>query len=257
MASPLAQFTIEPIAPLNFHGMNVMFTNSSLMMVLGVVLSVGFLMFAGRRAALVPDRLQGFAEMSYEFIANLIGDNTGPEGMKYFPLVFSIFTFVLMGNLLGMMPFAFTYTSHIIVTLSLALLVIGTVIVVGLVKHGFKFFSIFFPAGVPWMIMPLLVPVEIISFMVRPFSLAMRLFLNMMAGHMVLKIFAGFCIMMLGFGGLLSLTSLLPFAIKLAIVAFEFFVAIVQAYIFAIFTCIYLRDAIYLHGHSSGHDEHH
>jgi len=253
LASPLKQFTIEPIASLHLGGMNVMFTNSSMMMVLAVVLSAGFLMFAGRRAALVPGRLQGFAEMVYEFIAGLIRDNTGPEGMKYFPLIFSLFLFVFMGNFLGMMPFAFTFTSHIIVTLALALMVITTVIIVGISRHGFKFFTLFCPAGVPWMVLPILVPVEIISFLARPFSLAMRLFLNMMAGHMVLKIFAGFCIMLVGLGGVLSATSIIPFAVKFAVTGFEFFVALLQAYIFTIFSCIYLRDAIYLHGH----DEHH
>lgn len=253
MASPLAQFTIEPLAPLSLGGVNVMFTNSSLMMVAGVILSAGFLMVAGRRAALIPSRLQAFAEMTYEFIAGIIRDNTGPEGMKYFPLIFSIFTFVLMGNFLGMMPFAFTYTSHIIVTLTLAVGVLLTVVIVGISRHGLKFFSLFVPAGVPIFILPVLVPVEIISFLARPFSLGMRLFLNMMAGHMVLKIFAGFCVMMIGLGGFLSFTSVIPFVVKLAIVAFEFFVAILQAYIFSIFSCIYLRDAIYLHGH----DDHH
>ena len=253
MASPLKQFTIEPIAPLHLGSMNIMFTNSSLMMVLGVVLSAGFLIFAGRRAALVPDRLQGFAEMTYEFIAGLIGDNTGPEGMKYFPLIFSLFFFVLMGNLLGMMPFSFAYTSHIVVTLALALFVITTVIIIGLARHGLKFFSLFCPAGVPLLVLPILVPVEIISFLARPFSLGMRLFLNMVAGHMVLKIFAGFCILLLGLGGILSATAIIPFAIKVAVVAFEFFVAFIQAYIFTIFSCIYLRDAIYLHHHEDPH----
>jgi F-type H+-transporting ATPase subunit a len=249
MASPLEQFTIKPIAPLEIAGVDVMFTNSALFMVLGVILSAGFLLFAGRRADLVPGRLQSFAEVSYNFIAGIVRDNAGVDGMKYFPLIFSIFTFVLMGNFLGMMPFAFTYTSHIVVTLALALLVITAVIMVGLLRHGLKFFSLFVPSGVPVFILPILVPIEIISFMARPFSLSMRLFLNMMAGHMVLKIFAGFCVMLVGLGGALSLTSVLPFIIKLAITGFEFFVAILQAYIFTIFSCLYLRDAIYLHGH--------
>lgn len=253
MASPLTQFTIEPIAPLNLGGVNIMFTNSALMMVLATVLSAGFLIFAGRRAALIPGRLQGFAEMSYEFIAGLIGSNTGPEGMKYFPLIFTLFVFIFMGNFLGMMPFGFTFTSHIVVTLSLALLVIMCVIIIGLIRHGFKFFSLFVPSGVPLFILPILVPIEVISFMVRPLSLGMRLFLNMMAGHMVLKIFAGFCVMMVGLSGFWAITSAVPFIIKLAIVGFEFFVAILQAYIFTVFSCIYLRDAIYLHGH----DDHH
>jgi len=249
MASPLEQFTIKPIAPIELGGMDVAFTNSSLMMVLGVLLSAGFLLFAGRRAALVPGRMQGFAEVTYEFIAGMVKENAGPEGMKYFPLIFSIFTFVLMGNLLGMMPFSFTYTSHLVVTLALALMVIITVIMVGLLRHGLKFFSLFFPSGVPLLVMPILVPVEIISFLARPFSLSMRLFLNMMAGHMVLKIFAGFCVMMVSLGGVLSLTSIIPFAVKFAVTGFEFGVALLQAYIFTVFSCLYLRDAIYLHGH--------
>lgn len=253
MASPLAQFTIEPIAPLSIAGVNVMFTNSSLMMVAAVILASVFLLVAGRKAALIPGRLQGFAEMTYEFIAGIIGDNTGPEGMKYFPFIFSLFLFIFMGNFLGMMPFAFTFTSHIVVTIALALMVISAVVIIGISRHGLKFFSLFVPSGVPIFILPVLVPVEVISFLARPFSLGMRLFLNMMAGHMVLKIFAGFCIMLAGMGGLLSLTSAVPFIIKLTIVAFEFFVALLQAYIFSVFSCIYLRDAIYLHGH----DEHH
>lgn len=249
MASPLEQFTIKPIAPLEVAGVNLMFTNSALCMVLGVVLAAGFLMLAGRKASLVPGRLQGFAEVTYEFIAGMVRDNAGPDAMKYFPLVFTIFTFVLMGNLLGMMPFSFTYTSHIIVTLALALMVILVVIAVGLLRHGLHFFSLFFPAGVPLFVMPILAPVEIISFLARPFSLSMRLFLNMMAGHMVLKIFAGFCVMLVGLGGALSLTSAIPFAVKFAVTGFEFGVALLQAYIFTVFTCLYLRDAIYLHGH--------
>ena len=249
MASPLEQFTIKPIAPLELGGVDIAFTNSALMMVLGVILSAGFLIFASRRAALVPSRLQSFAEVTYNFIAGIVKENAGPEAMKYFPLIFTVFVFVFMGNFLGLLPFAFTYTSHLVVTLALALLVIGVVIVVGLARHGLHFFSLFVPSGVPLAILPILVPIEIISFAARPFSLSMRLFLNMMAGHMVLKIFAGFCVMMAGFGGLLSLTSVVPFIIKLAITGFEFFVAILQAYIFTVFSCLYLRDAIYLHGH--------
>jgi F-type H+-transporting ATPase subunit a len=191
--------------------------------------------------------------MTYEFIAGIVGDNAGPEGMKYFPLIFSVFMFVLMGNFLGMMPFAFTYTSHLVVTFALAMIVISAVIIVGLVRHGTHFFSLFVPSGVPIFILPILVPIEIISFLARPLSLSMRLFLNMMAGHMVLKIFAGFCVMLAGFGGFLALTSAVPFVIKLAITGFEFFVAVLQAYIFTVFSCLYLRDAIYLHGH----DDHH
>lgn len=249
MASPLEQFTIKPIAPIEIGGVDLMFTNSSLMMVLAVVLSAGLLLLAGRKAALVPGRLQSFAEVSYNFIAGMVKDNAGPDAMKYFPLVFTIFTFVLMGNLLGMMPFSFTYTSHIIVTLALALIVITTVILVGLFRHGLHFFSLFFPSGVPWPIYFILTPVEIISFLARPFSLSMRLFLNMMAGHMVLKIFAGFCVMLVSLGGVLSVTSVIPFAVKFAVTGFEFGVAFLQAYIFTVFTCLYLRDAIYLHGH--------
>ncbi len=249
MASPLAQFMIEPIAPLHIGSLNVMFTNSSLAMVIGVILSAGFLMFAGRKAALIPGRLQGFAEMIYEFIENMVSENTGPEGLKYFPLIFTIFTFVLMGNFLGLMPFTFTFTSHLVVTFTMAVGVLLTVVIVGVARHGLKFFSIFVPAGVPIFILPVLVPVEIVSFLARPFSLGMRLFLNMMAGHIVLRIFANFCIMMIGFGGILSLTSLIPFTIKVLVDAFEFFVALIQAYIFTIFSCIYMRDAIYLHGH--------
>ena len=250
--SPLSQFEITPIVPLHIGGTDVSFSNSALFMVAGVLLATLFFFIAGRKQALVPGRAQGVAEVFHEFIDKLLADNAGPEAAKYFPFIFSIFMFVLMGNLLGMLPFGFAYTSHIVVTFALAMLVILTVVVVGFAKHGFKFFTLFVPHGVPIFILPLVTPIEVISFLARPFSLSMRLFLNMMAGHMVLKIFAGFTVLLITIGGFMLGLSILPFAMKVAVAGFEFFVAFLQAYIFAVFSCIYLRDAIYLHTHE-GH----
>lgn len=256
MANPIEQFTIKPIIPLEIGGVDLAFTNSSLFMVLGVVVAVGFFLIAAR-AALVPGRVQGFAEMMHEFIAKLIRDTIGEAGMPFFPLIFTIFVFVFMGNSLSMLPLGFAFTSHVVVTLALAVMVFAIVVIVGLMRHGLRFFTLFAPHGVPWYILPLLIPIEIISFLMRPFTHGVRLFVNMMAGHMVMKVFAGFIVVMLGLGGILSASSVLPSGFELVVVAFEFFVALLQAYIFTIFACIYLKDAIYLHGPDAAHAHSH
>lgn len=240
MASPLEQFQIEPLVPLTVAGYDVSFNNSALFMVVAAGL-IGFLM-AGtvNRGALVPGRLQTMAEMLYDFVASMVRDNAGPKAMPYFPFVFSLFTFILLGNLLGMIPFTFTFTSHIVVTFALAMTVFIAVTVIGLMKHGLHFFSLFFPSGAPIVMAPILVPIEILSYLSRPVSLSIRLFANMMAGHTMLKVFGGFAVS-------LGIFGIAPLALIFALTGFEILVAILQAYVFSILTCIYLRDAIELH----------
>jgi F-type H+-transporting ATPase subunit a len=238
MASPIEQFQIKPLIPA------IGFTNSSFFMVAGVGLIVGGLLYATRSRSVVPGRLQATAESLHEFVASTLTDATGREGMKFFPLVFSLFMFVLTLNLLGMVPGAFTVTSHIIVTFALALLVIGTVIVYGVVKHGSHFFGLFVPSGVPVWLLPFIVVIEIISFLSRPISLSLRLFANMLAGHIALKVFGGF-VVALGGAGALAILSPLPLVMAVALTALEFLVAGLQAYVFTVLTCIYLNDALH------------
>lgn len=247
MASPLHQFVIEPIVPLSIGGVDVSFTNSSLWMMIGVVLSFTVFSVATRRKAMVPGRLQILAEMMYEFIAGTVHENIGPKGREYFPFIFSLFIVVLMGNVLGMIPFSFTYTSHIIVTFALAMMVFLAVLVIGLLRHGVHFLSLFAPPGVPLWLMPLIVPIELISFLVRPLTLSVRLFANMMAGHLMLKVFAGFSVMMAGAGVIGFAGSLLPMGFNIVLIGFEFIIALLHAYVFAVLSCIYLKDTVDLH----------
>ncbi len=247
MSDPLHQFEIIPIANIAVGGMDLSFTNSALWMAIAVVVSSTFLTLSMRRKALVPSRAQAFSEMIYEFIANMIRENIGPEGRQYFPLIFTLFVVVLMGNMLGLIPYSFTYTSHIIVTGVLALMIFIAVFIIGVFRHGLKFFSLFVPGGVPWLLLPLIVPIEIISFLARPITLSVRLFANMMAGHLMLKVFAGFSVafISLGVGGWFA--SLLPMAFNSVLIAFECLIAFLQAYVFAILSCIYLKDTVELH----------
>ena len=238
--SPLAQFLIERLVPLHIGSIDISYTNSALLMTIAVALITLLLAAATRRASLVPGRLQSTAELAYEFVAGMVRDNVGTEGIEYFPLVFSIFMFVLFGNLLGLVPYSFTFTSHIIVTFALALFVFALVTVVAFIKHGVHFFSFFFPAGAPAIMAPILVPIEIVSYLSRPVSLSIRLFANMMAGHTMMAVFAGFTIT-------LGLFGFLPIAINVALFALEIVVTVLQAYVFTILTCLYLRDAIHLH----------
>ncbi|MGB7432059.1 MAG: F0F1 ATP synthase subunit A [Ahrensia sp.] len=243
---PISQFKINEIIPLNnVAGLDLSFTNSSLFMVATVATTSAFLYFASANRGLVPGRMQSVAEMSYEFVAGMLRDAAGSEGMKFFPFVFSLFMFVLVANLFGMVPFFYTVTSSIIVTFALAMLVIGTVTVYGFMKHGTKFFGLFVPDGVPGYILPLVVPIEIISFVSRPISLSVRLFANMLAGHITLKVFAGFVASMsaAGFAGIVG--AILPLFMTIAITALEFLVAFLQAYVFAVLTCMYLNDALH------------
>ncbi len=245
MVDPLHQFMIQPIFEIYVAGINISFTNSALFMVLTTFAIIIFLYCSSRSPRPVPGRLQYIGETSYEFISQLIRDNVGEQGLRYLPYVFSLFLFVLVGNFLGMIPYGFTITSHIIVTFSLALIVFTAVTIIGFIQHGTHFFRLFYPEGTPLYIAPLLIPVEIMSYFTRPISLSVRLFANMMAGHVMLKLFAGFVVLLLGTG--LFPAAILPFAVNVAVIGFEFLVATLQAYVFTVLTCIYLNDAINLH----------
>jgi F-type H+-transporting ATPase subunit a len=234
------QFEIDRLIKLDLFGYDASFTNSALFMVIAVVLIVGFLIFSMRGHSLVPTRLQSVAELSYEFVANMVRENVGQEGMKYFPFVFSLFIFVLILNLLGLLPYAFTVTSHIIITFALAALVFIVVNLIGFARHGTGYLRLFVPEGVPFWLMPLIVPIEIISYLIRPVSLSVRLFANMMAGHTMLKVFAGFVISLGAFG-------FAPLLFTVAFTGLELVVAFLQAFIFAVLTCIYLNDAVNMH----------
>lgn len=243
---PIHQFRIFQIGPsIEIGGMDFSFTNSSLFMVATVAAASAFLYFSTGRRGLVPSRLQSISELSYEFVANMLRDAAGTAGMRFFPLVFSLFMFVLVANLFGMFPYFFTVTSHLIVTFALALLVIGTVVVYGLMKNGLGFFKLFVPSGVPGILMPLVVLIEVVSFLSRPVSLSVRLFANMLAGHITLKVFAGFIVSLSALGALGIGGAVLPLVMAVALTALEFLVAALQAYVFAVLTCMYLNDAIH------------
>ena len=240
MANPVEQFQIEPLVPLHIGGVNVSFTNSALLMVISVALVTAFLTLSVRGRALVPGRWQSMAEVFYEFVANMIRDNVGSEGRKFFPFIFSLFMFVLFGNLLGLVPYSFTYTSHIIVNFGLAATVFIGVTIIGFMRHGTHYLRMFFPHGAPILTAPILVPIELISYLSRPFSLAVRLFANMTVGHIMLKVMGGFVVA-------LGVLGVLPFAFLGAITVLEFGIALLQAYVFTILCCIYLNDAIHMH----------
>lgn len=240
MANPVEQFQIEPLVPLHIGGVNVSFTNSALLMVISVTLVTAFLTLSVRGRALVPGRWQSTAEVFYEFVANMIRDNVGSEGRKYFPFIFTLFMFVLFGNLLGLIPYSFTYTSHIIVNFGIAATVFVGVTIIGFMRHGTHFLRMFFPHGAPLLTAPILVPIELISYFSRPFSLAVRLFANMTVGHIMLKVMGGFVVA-------LGVLGILPFAFLSAITVLEFGIALLQAYVFTILCCIYLNDAIHMH----------
>lgn len=237
---PLEQFEIKPIIPIEIGGLDISFTNSALWMLITVVVSTGFLTWAMRRRALVPDSWQLVAEVLYQVVANMIRDNVGSGGRKYFPFIFTLFIFVLLGNLLGLLPGSFTYTSHLIVTFGLAIFIFIAVTLIGIFKHGFKFLSLFFPAGAPLWTAVILIPIETISYLSRPFSLSVRLFANMTVGHIMLKVIGGFVIAM-------GVAGIVPWLALVAVTAFEVIVATIQAYVFTILTCIYLHDSLELH----------
>ncbi len=235
------QFEIKRIVPIHLFGYDVSFTNASLFMVIAVVLIVGFLILAMGRRALVPGRVQSIAELSYEYIANMVRETLGEEGMKYFPWVFTIFIFILTLNLLGLIPYSFTVTSHIIVTFAFAAMVWIMVTLIGFARHGFGYLKLFVPEGIPLALLPVIIPIELISYLIRPVSHSVRLFANMMAGHTMLKVFAGFVI------GLGFIGGWAPLAFLVAFTGLEFLVAFLQALVFTVLTCIYLNDALHMH----------
>ncbi len=246
MADPIHQFEIHKIFSLgHIGGHEIAFTNSSAYM-FGTVAVIALLMIGGSAGRhLVPTRFQSLAELSYEFVSNTLRESAGNEGMKFFPFVFSIFMFVLMANLIGVIPYTFSVTSHLIVTVALALLVFLTVLLYGLYKNGFKFFKLFVPSGIPIYILPLIMVIEVISFLSRPVSHSVRLFANMLAGHITLKVFAGFVVSLGTISTLGIFGAVLPLAMTTALTALEILVAFLQAYVFAILTCIYLNDALH------------
>jgi F-type H+-transporting ATPase subunit a len=235
---PIHQFAINKWIPLELGGYDVSFTNSSAFMVATVVLTSAFLYFSTAGRSLIPGRLQSISEMAYEFVAGTLRDSAGTAGMKFFPLVFSIFMFVLVANLFGMFPYFFTVTSHLIITSCLALLVISIVVFYGFYKNGFGFLKLFVPSGIPIALVPLVVAIEVISFLSRPISLSVRLFANMLAGHITLKVFSGFIVSLSAMGALGIGVSVLPLIMTVAL-------AFLQAYVFTVLTCMYLNDAIH------------
>jgi F-type H+-transporting ATPase subunit a len=242
---PIHQFHINKIIPIEFGGYDLSFTNSSLFMVATVVVASLFLYLATSGRHLIPSRWQSSAEMTYEFVGSMLKDSAGSQGMRFFPLVFSLFMFILTANLLGLFPYFFTITSHIIVTFALAIMVIGIVVFYGLAKHGFGFFKLFVPSGVPMVLLPLVVAIEVVSFLSRPVSLSVRLFANMLAGHITLKVFAGFVVSLSALGAVGIAGAILPLIMAVALTALELLVAALQAYVFAILTCMYLNDALH------------
>ncbi len=246
MASdPMEQFQIKKIFDLDLAGLNIPFTNSSLWMAVAAISVIGFFALT-TKGKLVPGRMQSVGEMSYEFLANMVKDTTGPEAMKFFPFVFTIFFFILFANLIGMSPYAFTTTSHLAVTAALAVFTILMVIVAGIVKNGLKWFKIFAPSGLPILMYIIIIPIEIVSFLSRPLTLAVRLFANMTAGHVMLKLFAIFAAFLVGQGGIMAGASIAPVIGTMGIIALEFLVAGLQAFVFAILTCVYLNDVYHV-----------
>jgi F-type H+-transporting ATPase subunit a len=244
---PIHQFQIVNLFSLGkFGNAEIAFTNSALFMLIAVIALTSFLVLGTAGGRMVPTRLQSAAELSYEFVATMVRSTAGQEGMRFFPFVFTLFMFVLSLNMLGLIPYAFTVTSHIVITAALALTVFFTVLIYGLMRHGFHFFNLFVPKGVPIYILPMIIAIEILSFISRPISHSVRLFANMLAGHIALKVFAGFIILLGGALGAVGwIGGVLPFAMIVGLTALELLVAFLQAYVFAILTCIYLNDAIH------------
>jgi F-type H+-transporting ATPase subunit a len=240
MLDPLHQFEIHTLFPLTIDGVNISFTNSSLFMVIAVLAATFFLSGGIASAQLIPGRWQAMVEMIYSFVANLLEETAGLKGRRYFPFIFTLFMFILMGNLVGMVPYGFTFTSHIIVTFGLAMVAVGFATLIGFMRHGIRYFTFLVPQGTPVYMLPLIVPIEMLSYLSRPISLSVRLFANMMAGHTMLKVFAGFTVA-------LGIFGVAPLAINVILTGFEILIAILQAYVFTILTCIYFHDAIHLH----------
>lgn len=243
---PIEQFQIRNLIPLlNIGGHQIAFTNSAAYMLMIVALAAALYLAATARRAVVPGRLQSLAELSYEFVATTLRNATGTEGMKFLPFVFTLFMFILFANLIGLIPYSFTVTSQLIVTAILAVTVFLIVVSYGFWKNGWRFVKLFVPKGVPVYFLPMIVPIEVLSFLSRPVSHAVRLFANMLAGHITLQVFAAFIIMLAGAGVLGVFGAAIPFVMVILLLALELLVACVQAYVFAILTCIYLNDAIH------------
>ena len=241
-SNPMEQFSVHKIGPeIKIAGIDLSFTNASLFMIISASVILLFLSLGTKEKKIIPGRIQLIAEIFYKFVAKMISDTAGSKAKPYFPFIFSLFMFVLFCNMVGMLPYSFTVTSHIIVTLIMALFIFIAVTIIGFVKHGFKYLNIFVPSGVPVVLLPLITIIEIISYLSRPVSLSVRLFANMMAGHTMLKVFGGFVISL----GLLG--GWLPLGFSVALTGLEILVAFLQAYVFAILTCIYLNDALNLH----------
>ena len=246
MASPLEQFELHKMVTADVMGYDVSFTNSAMFMVVTVVLVGLFLVLGMRNAKLVPGRWQTAVESTHEFVVGMVDENIGPNGRKYVPFIFSLFMFVLFANLIGLIPFAFTTTSHLAVTFAFASFIFLLCIAIGFARHGLHFFSLFVPPQTPVVLLPLIVLIEMISFLTRPLTLSVRLFANMTAGHILLKVFAGFIISLGLAGGIWSAVAVLPMAMNIALYALELLVSVVQAYVFALLTCVYLNDSINL-----------
>ncbi len=246
---PIHQFSIHPVISIQVAGHDVSLTNSGLYMLLAVALACLLVALGARGGSGVPGRMQAMAEMAYEFIAGMVRSAAGEAGMRFFPLVFCIFFFIVICNLIGIIPYSFTVTSQIIITAAFALLVFFTVVIVGIKDHGLHFFKVFVPPDVPIYILPLVVAIEIFSFFVRPVSHSVRLFANMLAGHITLNVFGSFVVMLLGAGALLKAFAVLPFLMTIGLFALELLVAFLQAYVFAMLTCMYLNDALHPGGH--------
>ena len=241
-SNPMHQFKVYRIGPeITLGDINLSFTNASFFMFISAMLILLLLFFGTKKKSLIPSKIQLITEMSYTFVAKMINDTAGSNARSFFPFVFTLFMFVLFCNMIGMLPYSFTVTSHIIVTFVLAAIVFIGVTILGFIKHGFKYLELFVPKGVPVVLLPLIVVIEIISYLSRPVSLSVRLFANMMAGHTMLKVFGGFVISL----GLLG--GWLPLSFSVALTGLEILVAFLQAYVFAILTCIYLNDALNLH----------
>jgi F-type H+-transporting ATPase subunit a len=237
----MEQFKIKPLIDIHLGGYDISYTNSALFMTIAVIVSAVLFISATRQRTMVPGRMQSIAEILYEFNAGLVTDNVGKEGMKYMPFVFTLFLFILLGNVLGLLPYSFTYTSHIIVNATIAVFIFIAITIIGFARHGLHYFSLFLPKGTPMAVAPFLIPLEILGYFIRPVSLSLRLFANMLAGHILLKVLAGFIISM----GLIA--GIVPFVAVIGVTLLEIMVALIQAYVFAILTCIYLNDAVHLH----------
>ncbi|WP_330168805.1 F0F1 ATP synthase subunit A [Bartonella grahamii] len=242
---PIHQFEVSRLIKVSIGNMDLSFTNVSLFTVFTVVITSIFLFISSSSRGLVPTRMQSLSEMAYEFVASTLREASGVQGMQFFPLVFSLFTFILVANFIGLFPYFYTITSQIMITFSLAMVVILTVIGYGFYKHGVSFLKLFVPSGVPVVVLPLVTMIEVISFLSRPISLSLRLFANMLAGHITLKVFSGFVVSMIGVGLVGVGGSVLPLIMTVAITALEFLVAFLQAYVFTVLTCMYLNDAIH------------